>query len=198
MGATERAVFLDVEADIYPGERLSRFYGFLREVFDDEAPDTVQLARHPLGEQLFLDLVARQPTDGWERARRNELLSRYGYYLGLMFFSGSPAYLEPTQALFEQAQDCYSCLIGMATALLDNDAAAHADYVSAWLARAETLHDQALTKGQAARLPFQQGRLAELTGDADTAAARYRRSWALFPHRGNQAADALRRLRLAP
>ena len=197
VGATDRAVFLDVEADIYPGDRLSRFYGFLREVFDDEAPDTIQLARHPRGEQLFLDLVDRQPIDRWERARRNDLLSCYGYYLGLMFFSGSPAYLEPMQALFDRAQDCYACLIGMATALLDNDAADRADDVSAWLARAEALHEQALTKGESALLPFQQGRLAELTGAAD-AAAHYRRSWGIFPHPGNQAADALRRLRLVP
>ena len=197
VGATDRAVFLDVEADIYPGDRLSRFYGFLREVLDDEAPDTVQLARHPRGEQLFLDLVDRQPTDRWERARRNGLLSRYGYYLGLMFLSGSPAYLDPTQALFDRAEDCYTCLVGMATALLDNDAAAHVDDVSAWLARAETLHDQALTKGESALLPFQQGCLAELTDAAD-AAAHYWRSWAIFPHPGNPAAGALRRLGLAP
>ena len=197
VGATERAVFLDVEADIYPGDRLSRFYGFLREVLDDDAPDTVQLARHPGGEQFFLDLVDRQPTDRWERARRNGLLSRYGYYLGLMFFSGSPAYLEPTRALFDRAEDCYACLIGMATALLDNDAAAHADAVSAWLARAEALHDQALTKGESALLPFERGRLAELTGAAE-AAAHYRRSWAIFPHPGNRATGALRRLGLAP
>ena len=196
VGATDRAVFLDVEADIYPGDRLSRFYGFLREVLDDEAPDTVQLARHPRGEQLFLDLVDRQPSDRWERARRNGLLSRYGYYLGLMFLSGSPAYLEPTQTLFDRAQRCYACLVGMATALLDNDAAAHASDISAWLARAEALHAQSLTKGESALLPFQQGRLAELTDAA--AATHYRRSWAIFPHPGNPAAGALRRLGLAP
>ena len=45
---------------------------------------------------------------------------------------------------------------------------------------------------------FEQGRLAELTGDAATATARYRQSHALHPHPGNPSADALRRLGLAP
>lgn len=61
----------------------------------------------------------------------------------------------------------------MADAVLDNDAAGHAVRVAAWLARAEALHDRALTKQESARLRFEQGRLAELTGDAVTAAARY-------------------------
>ena len=40
--------------------------------------------------------------------------------------------------------------------------------------------------------------LAELTGDAATATARYRQSHALDPHPANPAAAALRRLGLAP
>ena len=78
------------------------------------------------------------------------------------------------------------------------EATSHADRIATWLARAGALHDQAMSKGESAVLPFQQGRLAELTGDAATAAARYRRSHAIFPHSGNQAAAALRQLGLAP
>ena len=128
------------------------------------------------------------------------MLSRYGNYLGLVVLSGSPLLLEPMAELFERAQDCYPCLLGMAAAPLDNDAADHADRVAAWLARAEALHDQALGKGESARLPFEQGRLAELTGDAVTAAARYRQAFALYlyPHPDVDAGAALRRLGLAP
>ena len=99
------------------------------------------------------------------------------------------------------AEDCYTCLLGTAIALLDNvdnGAAAHANRIAAWLARAEALHGQALSKGESAQLPFEQGRLAELIGDPATAAARYRQSHALYPHPANPAADALRRLGLAP
>ena len=53
----------------------------------------------------------------------------------------------------------------------DEGAAAHADRIAAWLARAEALRDQALTKGESADVPFLQGRLAELTGAAASAAA---------------------------
>ena len=66
------------------------------------------------------------------------------------------------------------------------------------MTRAEALHGQALSKSEAAQLPFEQGRLAELTGDTATATARYRQSHALDPHPENPAADALRRLGLAP
>ncbi len=44
------------------------------------------------------------------------------------------------------------------------------------LERAEALHDQALSKQESAKVFFEQSRLAELTGDGDTAAALYR--WA--------------------
>ena len=86
----------------------------------------------------------------------------------------------------------------MAGSLLDNGAADHADRIAGWLARAETLHDQAMVKRESAKLFFEQGRLAELTGDADTAAARYRRAYAVYPHPGVDAGAALRRLGLAP
>ena len=200
VGSTERPVFLDLDADIRPEERVRRYYGFVMEVLDEGEPGTIQLSRHPRGERYFLELLNRQPTDRWERVRRNALLSHYAAYLGLVFLSGAPVLLEPTEPLFPRAEDCYPSLTGLAAALLDNwdeGGAAHADRIAAWLARAEALRDQALTKGESADLPFLQGRLAELNGAAASAAA-YRRSYALYPHPRSQAADALRRLGLAP
>ena len=96
----------------------------------------------------------------------------------------------------ERAGDCYPCLLGMAGALLDNDAAVHAGRIAGWLERAETLRDEALSKQESARVFFEQGRLAELTGDAETAADRYRRAWAVYPHPDVDAGPALRRLGL--
>ena len=201
VGATERPVFLDLDADILPGERMRRYYGFVMEVLDEGEPGTMQLSRHPGDEQYFLELLDRQPVDRWEAARRNALLSHYATYLGLAFLSGAPVLLEPTEPLFPRAEDCYACLTGMAKALLENwdqGASAHADRIAAWLAQAEALRDQALTKGESADLPFLQGHLAELTGDAASAADAYRRSYTLQPHPASETAEALRRLGLAP
>ena len=66
--------------------------------------------------------------------------------------------------------------------------------------RADAVHvlRQALSKSESAQLPFEQGRLAELTGAAATATARYRQSHALRPHPANPAGAALRRLGLTP
>ena len=125
-------------------------------------------------------------------------MSAYGNYLGLVVLSGAPPLLEPLAPLIERAEDCYPCLLGMADALLDNDAAAHRDRIAGWLAGAEALRGGALTKQESAKVFFEQGRLAELTGDADTAAARYRRAYAVYPHPDRDAGPALRRLGLAP
>ena len=130
--------------------------------------------------------------------RRSQLLWQYGHYLGLVVLSGSPVLLEPLQPVFQRARDCYTCLLAMASALLDDRDAAHADRISAWLARAEALPHEPLSKDESAILAFEQGRLAELTGDASSAATRYRQSYALNPHPNNGAGTALRRLGLEP
>ena len=49
-----------------------------------------------------------------------------------------------------------------------------------------------------AKVFFEQGRLAELNGDGDGAAERYRRAYAVYPHPEVDAGAALRRLGLAP
>ena len=196
--STDRAVFLTPDYNLYPAQRSYRVHGFLLEVRKSGAADTAQLVRDAREEQHFLELLDRQPIDRWEQKQRNELLADYGRYLGLIALSGSPAVLEPMEALFQRAQDCYSCLIGMATALLDNATAAHVDQISAWLARAEALHDQALRKEESAELHFELGRLAELTGDAATAADQYRQAHAILPHPQSQSSAALRRLGLTP
>ena len=105
------------------------------EVLDEGEPATIQLIRHPRGECYFLELLDRRPTDRWERVRRNALLSHYAY-LGLTLLSGAPILLEPTEPLFPRAEDCYSCLTGLVSALLENwdeGASAHADRIAAWL-----------------------------------------------------------------
>ena len=195
VGSTDQAVFLLPDFDIAPSDRGLGHHGFLLEVLGEGTAGTVDPTRDERGERYFLELLGRRPVDRWERWRRNGLLWRYGNYLGLVVLSGSPLLLEPMAALFERADDCYPCLLGMAGSLLDNDAAGHAGRIAAWLARAETLRDRALGKQESARVFFEQGRLAELTGDV--AAARYRRAYALFPHPDVDAGPALRRLGLA-
>ena len=125
------------------------------------------------------------------------MLTHYGNYLGLIVLVGSQLH-QPMAGLVERAEDCYPCLLGMADALLDNDAADHVDRIAVWLALAEALHDRALSKQESARLRFEQGRLAELTGDTVTAATRYRQAYAIFPHPDVDAGPALRRLGLTP
>ena len=198
VGATDRAVFLTPDYNLYPSQRSYQIRGFLVHARKSGAADTAMLVRDAREEQLFLELLERQPGDRWEQKQRNEMLASYGRYLGLIVLSDSPLVLEPMQPLFERAQDCYACLLGMADSLLDNGGAAHAGRIAAWLARAEALQDQAIRKEESAKLHFELGRLAELTGDAAGAVARYRQSYAVYPHPESQAAAALRRLGRTP
>ena len=199
VGATDRAVFLTPDYDLYPAQRSYRIRGFLVEARKSGAADTAELVRDAREEQRFLELLDRQPSDRWEQKQRNELLASYGRYLGLIALSDSPLVLEPMEPLFERAQDCYNCLLGMAESMLDNRAAgAHVDRISAWLTRAEALQDQALRKEESSKLHFELGRLAELTGDTANAVARYRRSYGIYPHPGSQSGMALRRLGRTP
>ncbi len=193
--ATDRAVFL--LPDILPDDRGFGHRGFVLELLGEDTAGSINLGRDPRGERYFLELLDRQPSDTWERQQRANLLYHYGNYLGLLVAVDAPL-LAPMAELLERAEACYPCLLGMAGPLLDNDVAGRADLIDAWLARAGALHDRALTKEQSAKLFFEQGRLAELTGDAVTAAARYRQAYALFPHPDRDAGPALRRLGLVP
>ena len=193
--AAERPVFLLPDYDIFPEDRGYGHRGFVLEVLGEGSALTANLTRDPRGERHFRELLERQPVDVWERSRRGGLLNRFGNYLGLSVLGG-PRWLEPMAKSLERAEDCYPCLLGMAETVLDNDPTGHADRVAVWLARAEALHDRALSKREAARLPFEQGRLAELTGDTATAALRYREAYAIFPHADVDAGAALRRLGL--
>ena len=199
VGSTDRAVFLLPDFDVLPADRGFAHHGFAIEVLGEGTAGTVDLTRDERGERYFLELLDRRPAGQWERSRRSGLLSRYGNYLGLVVLSGSPLLLEPMAEVFGRADHCYPCLLGMAAALLDQDAAAdHAGRIAAWLARAEVLQDQAIGRLELARVPFEQGRLAELRGDTDTAAARYRQAWAVYPHPEVDAGPALRRLGVVP
>ena len=198
VASTDRTVFLLPDFDLSPTDRGLGHHGFLLEVLGEGTAGTVDLTRDERGERYFLELLGRRPVDRWERWRRNGFLSHYGEYLGLVVLSGSPLLLEPMARVFERTDDCYPCLLGMAGSLLDNDAAGHASRIAGWLARAEALHDQAMSNPESAKVFFEQGRLAELTGDAATAAIRYREAYAIFPHPDIDAGAALRRLGLAP
>ncbi len=194
--STPRAVFLFPDTDIYPRGRAIRHHGFLLEMLKEGSAGTVELTRDPRGERYFLELLERRPADSWEQAWRNGLLQYYGNYLGAAVLSDSPL-VEPLEPLFQRAHDCYACLMGMASLFLENSAADHANRIAAWLTRAEALHDQAIRKETSAWLRYEQGRLAELTGDAAAAAVRYREAYAIHPHPESSAGDALRRLGLS-
>ena len=187
--STDRALFFPLDVDIFPNRKL-RIYGFLMEAVKDGKPGTIELKRHPRGEQYFAQLIARQPINRWERVRRNELLFQYGRYLGLVYFSGDPI-LDPMQDSFRLGEGSYAGLIGMATTLIENGNSSHWEQVSAWLAKAETLKHEALKKKTLAWLYYLEGSLLQQQGQKMAAIAAFRKSRDLYPHPENKALKAL-------
>ena len=197
VASTDRPVFLHPEFDIAPTGRGFGDRGFVLEVLGEGTAETAELRRDERGERYFIELLGRRPVDRWERWRRNNFLTHYGRYLGRVTLLDSPALRDSMTEVFEGADDCYPCLLSMAGSLLDQDAAGHAGLIAGWLARAGALRDQAMSKQESAKVFFERGRLAELTGDAAAAAIRYREAYAIFPHPERDAGAALRRLGLA-
>ncbi|MYC14473.1 MAG: DUF2723 domain-containing protein [Gemmatimonadetes bacterium] len=188
--STERALFFPMDFDIFPNRR-GRIYGFLMEVVKDGKPGTIEIKRHPRGEEYFIYLVHLQPIDRWERVRRNGLLFQYGRYLGLIYFSGDSGLLNSMQELFRLAEGSYACLIGMAGTLIEHGNNSHWEQVSAWLERAETLKYEALKKQTLARLYYLKGSLLQKQGKRVEAVASFAKSRDIYPHPGNKALEAL-------
>lgn len=193
--STERALFFSLDFDIFP-DRQGCIYGFLMEAVKDGKPGTTEIKRHPRGEEYFTYLVRLQPIDRWERVRRNELLSKYGRYLGLIYFSGDPGLLNSMRELFRLAEKSYACLISMSSTLIENGNSSHWEQVSAWLDRAEILKHEALKKHTLARLYYLKGSLLEKQGKRVEAVASFGKSRDIYPHPDNTALEALKQYKV--
>ena len=188
---TERALFFPMDYDFF-SNRQRRIYGFLIEAVKDGKPTTIELKRHPRGEEYFTYLVHLQPIDRWERVRRNGLLFQYGRYLGLIYFSGDLGFLDSMQELFRLAEGSYTCLLGMATILIEHGNSSHWEQVSTWLDRAESLKHEALKKKTLARLYYLRGSLLQKQGKRVEAVASFGKSRDIYPHpENNKALEAL-------
>ena len=192
--STDRTLFFSMDFDNFP-DRQGRLYGFLMEVVKDGEPGTTELKRHPRGEEYFTYLVNQQPIDRWERVRRNKLLSDYGRYLGLIELSGDPVFLDQTQELFRLAEGSYTCLLGIASILIEMGNSAHWEQASAWLAKAETVKHEALTKKTLARLYYLKGSFSQKQGQKAAAVAFFGKSRDIYPHPENKAIKALEKYR---
>ncbi len=192
--SNERAIFFPLDVDTYPNRKL-RIYGFLMEAARSGKPGTIELKRHPPGEEFFEQLINRSPTDRWERVRRNELLFHYGRYLGLVYFAKNPMF-EKIQEPFRLAHGSCASLLGMASVVLDNGDDSHWEQVAEWLTRAETLKHEALQKKTLAELYYQKGRLLQNQGRTNAAVVSFRKSRDAYPHSENKALKALDRYRI--
>ena len=105
--------------------------------------------------------------------------------------SGDPVFLDQTQDLFRLAEGSYACLLGMASILIEQGNSAHWEQASAWLAKAETVKHEALTKKTLAKLYYWKGSLLQKQGQKTAAAASFGKSRDIYPHPENKAIKAL-------
>ena len=192
--STDNRLFFPVDVDIYPSRQFW-LYGFLMETVRDGQPGTIKLKHHPRSDDFFIQLIARQPVDRWERVRRNELLFHYGRYLGLVRFTGDPIG-DRMQKSFSLVEGSYACLLGMASVVLDNGNSSNWGEVAAWLAKAETLKYEALKKKSLAQLYYLKGSLLQKQGQENAAIRSFRMSLDIYPHPENTSSDALDQYRI--
>ena len=191
--STERALFFSMDFDIIP-DRQGRASGFLMEVVKDGKPGTTELTRHRRGEEYFTYLVNQQPLDRWERVRKSTLLLNYGRYLGLIHLSDDPVFLNQMQDLFRLAEESYSCLLGMSSILIEQGNSTHRERASGWLAKAETIKHEVISKRNLAKLYYWKGRLSQKQGQRMAAIASFEKSRDIYPHpENNKAVKALER-----
>ena len=165
------------------------------ETVRDGQPGTIKLKHHPRSDDFFIQLIARQPVDRWERVRRNELLFHYGRYLGLVRFTGDPIG-DRMQKSFSLVEGSYACLLGMASVVLDNGNSSNWGEAAAWLAKAETLKYEALKKKSLAQLYYLKGSLLQKQGQENAAIRSFRMSLDIYPHPENTSSDALDQYRI--
>ena len=151
----------------------------------------IELNAHNEGEEYFTHLALLNPIDRWERQVRNSLMFQYGKYLGVVFYSENSIYLDSMTTLFELAENNYTCLLGMATSMLQYGNDSHWDSVSRWLYLAEGLKDQSTSKAMLARLYYLRGFLAQSQGKHRYAIEQLRLSRDIYPHPDNGAVELL-------
>ena len=172
-------------------------YGFLTQALLEGQPGTIDFKRQPIGEQYFKHLISRRAVDSWERHRRDDLLFRYGQYLGVLSLFADSDVLDPMHDLYRLAQTNHGSLFGLSDTLLENGNGSHWNQVAAWLEKVEVLvENETLTKRERAQLYYLKGRLFERTQQMQMAIGFFRKSWDIFPHpERNKALDALNRLK---
>ena len=190
ISSNRRAVYTVGDVDAIEISR-GGYYGFLREVIRGAGTDMIELNAHNEGEEYFTHLALLNPIDRWERQVRNSLMFRYGKYLGVVLYSENSIYLDSMTNLFELAEDSYTCLLGMATSMLQYGNESHWDSVSRWLALAEGLKDQSTSKAMLARLYYLRGFLAQSQGKHRYAIEQLKISRYIYSHPNNGAVELL-------
>ena len=167
-----------------------RHHGFVKE-FVRAKPGDMELTFNAAGERYFEYLVNLKPAHEWERTRRNELLYKYGSYLGYIVLVNNPAILERMQHVIELANRNAFSLTAMAQVLLKHGNDSHLARIEAWLGEAQRRQGRFMSREERARLLHLQGTLQLRLGDKDTARALFRKSRTVYPHPDNESIKAL-------
>ncbi len=188
---TERPIFHSYRTHEIDHGRMIKDYGFLREVLEGEADDTIQIHPHEAAERYFASLFEHEYYNGWELVARSNQVHDYGQYLGIALISGVPELMERTAPLRELAMRDYYGLVGMASMLAKFGNDEQLEMAIDWMGMAEPLHGDALTKRAEAEIYNVLGTARWRQGRGDEAIAFYERSRDILPHPDNPAVQHL-------
>ena len=195
---TERPVFYRLWNDPDHGHGIQH-HGFLKEVLKGTLSNSLSLIASPIAADYFSALLARRPSDPWEKSKRLALLNEFGQFLSYALLAGDANLGEHTRTLRTAAEGNLASLMGMIQVLLKYGADTHLSQVDAWIAAATRLQNEALggddatmlSRWRRAELAYLTGVLRAQQGDAKAATDAFRASWRLNPASDNPARDAL-------
>ncbi len=182
---TDRPIFHSYRTHRIDHGKMVKDYGFLREVLDGDADDTIQIHPHEAAEKYFASLFEDEFHNGWELVARSHQVHDYGQYLGIAYISGVPELMERTAPLRELAMRDYYGLIGMASMLAKFGNDEHLKQAVEWMDLAEPLRGEALTKRADAEIYNVLGAARWRQGRSDEAIAFFEKSRDILPHPDN-------------
>ena len=180
----------------FPNPWGSIHFGLYRKV-EKEGPE-LQLRFDQQMEDYFYWLIDNlDTTDRWNRHLHDRLMQQFGEFIGYMVLSSSsdPAWISKRDKMMEAMQKQYFGLIGMSEMLIKYGTVEHLRTVQRWLATADTLIGDTLSKEMVGRHHYRRGYLAYRLGQRQDARDLFNRSLEVHNHPENPSIEALKLVR---
>ena len=192
---TQKPVYFMTSENDFPNTFGNIHFGFYKKMNRRGNSSSIQLRFDKGVENYFKTLVeGPKPNDRWNRHRHNKLMHQFGDFLGYTLLSEDPKLNNRAGGLVKAMENQYYGLTGMAEILIQHGNSNHLKTAHEWLAKADSLMDETLSKERLGRHHYLRGFLAYRIGNREQAIKQFRSSLKVYKHPENPSRNALQRL----